>query len=111
MLFRTLCLTTYHRRVVPQVLADKTLVARTSPAARVVDVRCRRQALPVAGDPARRDGGLSDADGGDGTWHCFTGTPTNDDQFLNHCTESERVDRASYVPIGTWDPKNPLPQS
>lgn len=62
-------------------------------------------------DPARRDGGLSDADGGDGTWHCFTGTPTNDDQFLNHCTESERVDRATYVPIGTWDPKNPLPQS
>jgi uncharacterized protein (TIGR02231 family) len=41
---------------VSPVLADKTLVARTGPAARVVDVRCRRQALPVAGDPARRDG-------------------------------------------------------
>lgn len=62
-------------------------------------------------DPGRRDGGHGDGgDGGDGVWHCYTGNATTDDQYLNHCTEAERVDRATYVPATTWDPKNPLPQ-
>lgn len=62
-------------------------------------------------DPIRGDGGTSDSDGGGGPWRCFTGTATNDEQFLNHCTEAERVERLTYVPIGTWDPKDPLPQT
>ena len=61
---------------------------------------------PGQGDMPGGDGGR---DGGDDGVHCFTGTATTEVQLLNHCTEAERVDRASHIPMTTWDGKSPLP--
>lgn len=57
---------------------------------------------------SRRDGGLGQADG-DGTWHCFTGTALTEEQFLNRCTDAERIERPSHIPQSVWDGKSPLP--
>ncbi|MFT3754967.1 MAG: hypothetical protein QM769_03305 [Pseudoxanthomonas sp.] len=59
------------------------------------------------------DGGRSDGgnpDGGEDV-RCFTGTATTELQLLNHCTEAEKVERASSIPAKTWDGKSPLPYS
>jgi len=54
------------------------------------------------------DGGPKPPEG-DMAWHCFTGTAATEEQLLDHCTEAERVDRVSNIPVTTWDPKDPLP--
>lgn len=61
---------------------------------------------PGQGD-MRLDGG--GGDGFDDGVHCFTGTATTEVQLLNHCTEAERVERATHIPQATWDGKSPLP--
>jgi hypothetical protein len=60
------------------------------------------------GDSGNSDGGDNRTDGG-GPWRCFTGTATNESQLLNHCTESEPINRPSNIPPTTWDGKSPLP--
>jgi len=62
----------------------------------------------ITEEPARVDGGMMLPDG-DGAWHCFTGTATSEEQFLNHCTEAERIERPTNIPLATWDGKSPLP--
>lgn len=56
----------------------------------------------------KSDGGTDKPDGDD-LWQCFTGTATNEAELLDHCTEAERVDRASSIPATTWDGTSPLP--
>jgi hypothetical protein len=59
-------------------------------------------------DDIRPDGGVK-PDGGEEPWRCFTGTPATEDQFQNHCTDAERVERPTNIPLTTWDGKSPLP--
>lgn len=58
-------------------------------------------------DNPNGDGGVKPQPG-DMAWHCFTGTPATEEQLLDRCTEAERVDRPSNIPVTTWDPKDPL---
>jgi hypothetical protein len=58
--------------------------------------------------PGGGDGGT---DGGEDSTKCYTGTATSELQLLNHCTEAERVERATKIPTKTWDGKSPLPYS
>lgn len=62
-------------------------------------------------DPGKPGDGGSGGDmpDGDGVWRCYTGVSTTEEQFLNHCTEAERVERPSSIPPMTWDGKSPLP--
>jgi hypothetical protein len=59
-------------------------------------------------DGSNGDGGSNNGDGG-GPWHCYTGSPTNEPQLLNHCTEADPINRPSNIPATTWDGKSPLP--
>ena len=77
----------------------------------VTGFRCA-EVVPGWGDDIdgghKPDGG-DQGDGGDMEWHCFTGTAQTEDQLLNHCTEAERIERATNVPASLWDPQTPLP--
>lgn len=42
---------------------------------------------------------------------CFMGTPQNEGQLLNRCTDAERIERGSHIPSSTWDGTSTLPYS
>ncbi len=73
----------------------------------VSQMTCAEVEMQQWPDDGRRDGGTGSD--GDGAWHCYTGSPSTEEQFLNRCTNAERIERPSNIPPMTWDGRSPLP--
>ncbi len=61
------------------------------------------------GDPILSGDGGTKPDLAEGL--CFMGTPQNESQLLNRCTDAERIERGSHIPSSTWDGTSSLPYS